>query len=109
MKIKNIMLLTLLLLTVLTIGAVNAADDIASDNMTVSDDADIIAYDNDEDDEYEYYFDPNEDEISLDPDDNNTLTDIYLPSEAKGYVEVSTDRENIVRLDVDITDDNHWE
>ena len=109
MKIKNIMLLTLLLLTVLTIGAVNAADDIASDNMTVSDDADIIAYDYDEDDEYEYYFDPNEDEISLDPDDNNTLTDIYLPSEAKGYVEVSTDRENIVRLDVDITDDNHWE
>ena len=43
MKIKNIMLLTLLLLAVLTIGAVNAADDIASDNMTVMMSTSIIS------------------------------------------------------------------
>ena len=33
MKIKRIMLITFLLLAVLAIGAVSAADDVASDNM----------------------------------------------------------------------------
>lgn len=35
MKMKNIMLITFLLLAVLTIGAASAADDVASDNITV--------------------------------------------------------------------------
>ena len=43
MKYKKIMLITLLLLAVLTIGAVSASDDAALDNVTATDDADIIA------------------------------------------------------------------
>ena len=35
MKIKRIMLITFLLLAVLAIGAVSAADDVASDNMSL--------------------------------------------------------------------------
>ena len=42
MKFKKIMLVTFLLLAVLTIGAVSASDDVASDNLTVSDDGDSI-------------------------------------------------------------------
>lgn len=39
MKIKKIMLVTFVLLAILTIGAVSASDDVASDgNLTVSDD-----------------------------------------------------------------------
>ena len=39
MKIKKIMLITLLLFAVLTIGAVSAADDTVSENLTVTDEA----------------------------------------------------------------------
>ncbi len=45
MKYKKIMLIALLLLAVLTIGAVSASDDAALDNVTASDDVDIIADD----------------------------------------------------------------
>lgn len=108
MNIKRIMLITFLLLAVLTIGAVSASDDVAADNLTVSDDADIIEYEYDETEEDDYYFDPTVDEeISLDLDDDD-ITYIYLPSEAKGYVELSTDKGIIIKLDVDI-DDDHWE
>lgn len=57
MKYKKIMLITLLLLAVLTIGAVSASDDAALDNVTATDDADIIADGdggNDDGKEYEY-------------------------------------------------------
>ena len=43
MKYKKIMLIALLLLAVLTISAVSAADDFASDDLTASDDVDVIA------------------------------------------------------------------
>ena len=42
MKIKKMMLITLLLLTILTIGAVSASDDISDDNLTVPDDESSI-------------------------------------------------------------------
>ena len=67
MKIKMIMLITFLLLAVLAIGTVSAADDVASDNMTVSDDADVIAADDDDD----YGIEIDEDKICIDEDDEN--------------------------------------
>jgi len=43
MKYKKIMLIALLLLAVLTIGAVSASDDAALDNVTASDEGDAVA------------------------------------------------------------------
>ena len=37
MRFKNIMLITLMLLAILTVGAVSASDDVISDDLTVSD------------------------------------------------------------------------
>ena len=73
MKIKNIMLITFLLLAVLTIGAVSASDDIALDNVTASDDADALSVD-DEDDpyfDYDLYLDNNLEDICIDPNNEN--------------------------------------
>lgn len=42
MKFKKIMLITLLLLAILTIGAVSASDEISDENLTVSEEADMI-------------------------------------------------------------------
>ena len=51
MKFKRIMLVTLVLLAILTIGAVSASDDIASDDgLAVSDDAGIVIGDPDDGD-----------------------------------------------------------
>ena len=48
MKYKKIMLIALLLLAVLTISAVSASDDAALDNVTASDDVDVIVSDPDD-------------------------------------------------------------
>lgn len=42
---KNIMLITFLLLAVLTIGAASAADDVASDDIAIVDEGDAIVAD----------------------------------------------------------------
>lgn len=51
MKYKKLMLVTLVLLAILTIGAVSASDDVSSDNLTVSDDVDEVSVDASVDDE----------------------------------------------------------
>ena len=88
MKFKKIMLITLLLLAVLTIGAVSASDDVASDNVTASDDVDVIAEDVDpegdvpkddvNDDGYGAWY--NESEIITDEDDEGYDEDVVVAS-----------------------------
>lgn len=51
MKVKKLMLVTLVLLAILTIGAVSASDDVSSDNLTVSEDVDEVSVDAFVDDE----------------------------------------------------------
>ncbi|WP_458405758.1 hypothetical protein [Methanobrevibacter sp.] len=51
MKYIKLMLVTLVLLAILTIGAVSASDDVSSDNLTVSDDVDEVSVDASVDDE----------------------------------------------------------
>ncbi len=79
MKYKKIMLIALLLLAVLTIGAVSASDvasddsiaasdDAAVDNVTASDDVDIIADGDDDEDEEEGELYIEEDSILVDYD-----------------------------------------
>lgn len=114
MKMKNIMIITFLLLAVLTIGAASAADDVASDNMTVSDDADIVAAE--DDDPYEdSEITVNEDLICIDEsnedeyDENDTIAEISLPDNADGSVKIFNGNELITSLNVDSNDDDHWE
>ena len=61
MKFKRIMLITLVLLAVLTIGAVSAADAVASDDLAVSDEGDSIEAPVDDVD------------MACEPDDNDNL------------------------------------
>lgn len=108
MKIKRIMLITFLLLAVLAIGAVSAADDVASDNMTVSDDTDVIAADDDE-----YGIEIDEDEICIDEDDEEYDEDyevawITLPKNTKGSFQILNDKDIVARVDVNKNDD-HWD
>ncbi|WP_292601338.1 Ig-like domain-containing protein [Methanobrevibacter sp. UBA212] len=111
MKIKRIMLITFLLLAVLAIGAVSAADDVASDNMTVSDDVDVIT---DADDEYGIEI--NEDEIYIDDEEEYDIAWITLPEITKGSFQILNGEEVVTRLDVDDAviarldddEDDHW-
>ena len=45
MKFKKIMIITFILLAILTIGAASAADDVASDDIAVSDEGDAVVAD----------------------------------------------------------------
>ena len=121
MKIKRIMLITFLLLAVLAIGAVSAADDVASDNMTVSDDADVIAAD--DEDDIDYGIEINKDKIYIDEDDDEyyeyeTIAEITLPEVTKGSFQILNGEDVVTQLDVDDTviarlddedGDEHWE
>ena len=71
MKMKNIMLITFLLLAVLTIGAASAADDVVSDDIAVVDEGDAIIADPVDDGDGD---DPDDPEI--DPDDEGEEDDI---------------------------------
>ena len=120
MKIKNIMLITFLLLAVLTIGAVSASDDIALDNVTASDDADALSVD-DEDDpyfDYDIYLDNNLEDICIDPNNENGEyndeteiafldVDTTTPKKIKGSFQVWKENEKLVELNIDLNDD-HW-
>ena len=106
------MIITFLLLAVLTIGAVSAADaDAASDNLNATEDADIINdYDIDE-----HYIDVNEEEIQLDEneidyDDEEYIASITLPKNTKkGSFKIFNGEEVVASLKVDADDDDHWE
>ena len=78
MKIKNIMLITFLLLAVLTIGAASASDDVALDNVTVSDDAnEVIASEEDYDSYEDYLITIDEDPICIDPENEEDYDEEY--------------------------------
>ena len=110
MKMKRILLVTFLLLAVLTIGAASAEDNNAtSDDLQVADDGDdvveLTGYDEDE-----HYIDVNYDEdIDLE-DDEDSIADIYLPSNTqKGSFRIYNGNVEVARSDIDLDDDDHWE
>ncbi|WP_405294398.1 hypothetical protein, partial [Methanobrevibacter sp.] len=97
MKFKKIMLVTFLLLAVLTIGAVSASDDAASDDLAVFDDGDSIDslvddvdllsdpedYDGGDDDDYDEYEVSVAEEFDVN-DENATVVSLTCPDEAEG-------------------------
>ena len=102
------MLITFLLLAVLAIGAVSASDDVASDNLTVSDDADVIEDSNY--DSYEHYIDVNDEEIDIDDVEyNDWIASITLPKNTKGSFQIHNNEEIVASLEVNKNDDDHWE
>ena len=114
MKYKKIMLIALLLLAVLTIGAVSASDDVALDNVTASDDVDVIAEDGDDtggdddtgDDEDEYGAFYTDEEIITDEANDNYDPEAYVASmvvpntTSSGAFVISTDAEDDTEDDV---------
>ena len=112
MKIRKILLITFMLLAVLAVGAVSAADEIASDNMTVTNEAtlDSVAV-TDEDgviveddtiaskyDEERYHIQVNE-EINVSNKDMD-IAGIYLPPQTKGQFRMYKWDELMVDIDV---------
>ena len=125
MKFKKIMLVTFLLLAVLTIGAVSAADDVASDDLAVSDDGDSIESPADDADvlsdgeqdalgDEEHYIGVNEDDIIIDEndpdyDENATVAWIILPNDTtKGRFVICDGDEEIFGADVEAPGNNGW-
>jgi hypothetical protein len=110
MKYKKIMLIALLLLAVLTIGAVSASDDVALDNVTASDDVDVIAEDGPGDnpggDEDEYGAFYTDEEIITDEANDNYDPEAYVASmvvpntTSSGAFVISTDAEDDTEEDV---------
>ena len=105
------MLITFLLLAVLTIGAVSASDDVASDNITVSDEADdVIASEDDYDPDY-HSIEIDEDLISIDEDDEYyddeyEVATITLPDHiTNGSFRVYNDQELVACSDIASIDD----
>jgi len=95
MKLKKLMLVTFVLLAILTIGAVSAADDVASDNLTVSDDGDSIeAPVNDGDllsDGDDPVDDPDEDPVD-DPEEDPEDDPDYEGDEDEGMLYIEDDK-----------------
>lgn len=105
------MLITFLLLALLTVGAVSASDDAASDNMTVRDDT--LA-----DSEYtsDHGIEINEDEICIDEndeenyDEEDVIAEILLPGDAKGSFQIHNGEQIVGRQDFKSEDeDDSWE
>ena len=113
MKIKNIGLITLMLLAVLTIGVASASDDASLDNMTVSDDASDALAVNDDDSiesngDYDgYSIEVNENEIDIN-DETEDVATITLPMNAQGNFKILNKEEVVADLKVDANDDDHW-
>ena len=99
MKHKKIMLVALILLAVLTISAVSASDDIASDgNLTVSeeedsidtstDDVELLSQGDDGNVGADVSFDVEvADEVDL-ADENAAIVNVTCPENAQGYIAV---------------------
>lgn len=90
MKFKKIMLITFILLAILTIGAASAADDVASDDIAVVDDGDVL--DVSQDDKLE---DMSEDDVDIEVNDidrteedyeNYNFTEISVTEKSGNYV-----------------------
>ena len=119
------MLVTFLLLAVLTIGAVSAADDVASDDLAVSDDGDSIESPADDADvlsdgeqdalgDEEHYIGVNEDDIIIDEndpdyDENAAVAWIILPNDTtEGRFVICDGDEEIFGVDVNKSGNNGW-
>ncbi len=110
MKYKKIMLIALLLFAVLTIGAVSASDDVALDNVTASDDVDVIAEDGPGDnpggDEDEYGAFYTDEKIITDEANDNYDPEAYVASmvvpntTSSGAFVISTDADDDTEDDV---------
>jgi uncharacterized protein (UPF0218 family) len=114
MKIKKIMLITLMLLAVLTIAAVSAADDVASDGVNATDESDITVT-GDYDLDYHGIEVETEDAICIDESDDEydedaEVASITLPGDTtKGSFQIHNGQEQVACVDVDLNDDDHWE
>jgi hypothetical protein len=117
MKYKKIMLIALLLLAVLTISAVSASDDVALDNVTASDDVDVIVSDPDdpgdsgddsgedsggdtggddtEEDEYGAWFNESEIYVGDGFDKNIVVASMTVPNTINGTFVISRDYEDL--------------
>ena len=102
MKFKRLMMVTILLLAVLTIGAASAADDAISDDLAVSDEGDVI--DVSQDDELG---DMNADEVNIEVDDidrteddygNYNFTEITVSEKSGNYVICTGEGDNTVEV-----------
>ena len=102
MKFKRLMMVTILLLAVLTIGAASAADDAISDDLAVSDEGDVI--DVSQDDELG---DMNADEVNIEVDDidrteddygNYNFTEITVSEKSGDYVICTGEGDNTVEV-----------
>jgi len=133
MKLKKGMLIALVVMAILTIGAVSASEDIVSDDLTVSNEAgnvqlslendenDVMSEGNssvvDEDDEENpYYIFVNEDEIITDSenedyDENAMVAGIILPNDTEdGHLDVFTDDDvEIYSLIVRAVGEGDWQ
>ena len=135
MKFKRLMMVTILLLAVLTIGAASAADDAISDDLAVSDESDAVVADpldegNDgnevdpagngtgEDDgngdgESQYGIFVNEEDIIIDEDnedydENATVAEMILPNDTtEGRFNAFVDGNEVFNRD--ISDENAWQ
>ena len=95
-------------MAVLAIGTVSASDDVASDNLTVSDDADVIEDINY--DSYEHYIDVNDEEIDTeDVEYNDWIASITLPKNTQGNFQIHNHEEVVASLEVNANDDDHWD
>ena len=107
------MLITFLLLAVLTIGAVSASDDVASDGLNASDDEDILTIEDSDSLEYDSKdlgIDVN-DEICLDDEDDDydgEVASITLPDSTKnGRFQIRNGEVMVAHLDVS-DDEDDW-
>ena len=100
MKLSNVMFLGLLLLAVLTIGAVSAVPDANSSDISIDEDADIVQASDVEDTLSGVEIDAEDDEIYV--GDEDVTASISFPDDAKGklYVYVNGNQANM-RTDED--------
>jgi len=116
MKMKNIILITFLLLAVLTISTASAAEDVASDNITVSDNSEIVAAEDDDDAYLDYDIYANENEeicINVNDEEYNESAEvawIEMPLEAEGSFQIWNNNNLVASSDFNADDyDEHWD
>lgn len=98
MKLKKIMIITLLLLAVFSIAAVSASDEVASDGLNATDDA-VMEMGSDFDSDY-HSIDVNDEEIDIE-DKTEEIAYITLPdSTKKGSFQILKGNDVLASLDV---------
>ena len=115
MKLKKIMIITLLLLAVFSIAAVSASDEVASDGLNATDDANIVEDDvlGSADDYDDIYVE--DDEICIDENDDEYDEDVEIAyicpldneDKAKGSFQILKGNDILARFDINKASD--WE